>query len=129
MREHIASLHDNSAIARVAAHRRRSQCVVMRTAMLLPGCDTPQWEGKMRLTQADRFMARSVLTTRDVVVHVGGKGKAISVQFWNGPEGSSKLRLPGFPDSRHLKTARLPALRTGHLYHQGILLVLVSVRG
>jgi len=27
---------------------------------------------------------------------IGGKGKAIPLQAWNGPEGSRKLRLPDF---------------------------------
>jgi hypothetical protein len=57
-----------------------------------------------------------------------GKGKAIAVEFWTGPEGSSRLRVPGFPDS-HLKVVRLSALRTGRLYPQEIFLVFISVRG
>jgi len=56
-----------------------------------------------------------------------GKGKAVPLQAWTGPEGSRKLRLLGF-----LTTAqhggRLSALRTGCLYPQEILLVLISVR-
>jgi len=46
-----------------------------------------------------------------------GKGKAVPLQAWTGPEGSRKL---GFPD--FLTTAqdggRLSALRTGRLYPQ-----------
>ena len=35
------------------------------------------------------------------------------------PEGSTKWRLPGFSDSRHIKLARLSALHTGRLYPPG----------
>jgi hypothetical protein len=34
------------------------------------------------------------------------KGKAIPVQAWIGPEGSRRLRLPGFSESRHVRVAR-----------------------
>jgi len=53
-----------------------------------------------------------------------GKGKAIPLQAWTGPEGSRRLRLPDF-----MKVVRLSALRTGRLYPQEIFLVLISVRG
>jgi hypothetical protein len=42
--------------------------------------------------------------------------KAIPVQVWISPEGSKRLRLPGFSDNRHMKVVRLSALRTGRLY-------------
>ena len=43
------------------------------------------------------------------------KGKAIPLQTWTGPEGSSRLRLPRFQDIRHVKVVR-SVLRTGRLY-------------
>jgi len=56
------------------------------------------------------------------------KGKAVPLQAWTGPDGSRKLR---FLES--VTTAqdggRLSALRTGRLYPQEMLLVLISVRG
>ena len=55
------------------------------------------------------------------------KGKAVPLQAWTGPEGSRKLRFPDFVTTQD--GGRLPALRTGRLYPQEILLVLISVRG
>jgi hypothetical protein len=40
-----------------------------------------------------------------------GKGKAIPLQTWTGPEGSRRLR--------HMKVVRLSAPRTGRLYPPG----------
>jgi hypothetical protein len=48
--------------------------------------------------------------------HCKYKGKAIPIQAWTDPE------APRFSDNRHIKVARLPALRTGRLSR-------ISVRG
>jgi len=56
------------------------------------------------------------------------KGKAVPLQAWTGPEGSRKLRFPHFMTMAQ-DGGRLSALRTGRLYPQEILLVLISVRG
>jgi len=56
------------------------------------------------------------------------KGKAVPLQAWSGPEGSRKLRFPDFVTTAQ-DGGRMSALRTGRLYQQEMLMVLISVRG
>jgi hypothetical protein len=39
--------------------------------------------------------------------------KTVPIYVWTGPQGSNRLRLPGFLLYRHMKVVRLLALRTG----------------
>ena len=55
--------------------------------------------------------------------------KAVPTQIRTLPGGTRKLSLTRVLDSEQMKVARLPALRTSHLYPQDIALVLISVRG
>jgi hypothetical protein len=63
-----------------------------------------------------------------LVVVVKGKGKAVPLQAWSGPEGSTKLRFPNF-----MKTAqdggKVVSLTHRPPLPQEIRLVLISVRG
>ena len=56
-----------------------------------------------------------------------GEGNSVPLQARSVPEGSRKLRFPDFVTTAQ-DGGRLSALRTGRLYPQEILLVLISVR-
>jgi len=47
-----------------------------------------------------------------------GDGKAIQLQAWAGPKGSTRLRVPGFLESAN-EMVSFSALRTGRLYTPG----------
>jgi len=63
-----------------------------------------------------------------VIVIITVKGNAVPLQAWTGPEGSRKLRFADFVTMAQ-DGGRLSALRTGRLYPQEMLLVVISVRG
>jgi hypothetical protein len=63
-----------------------------------------------------------------VSVIVAVKDTTYPIQACTGPEGSRKMRLPEFLDSRHMKVVTLSSLKTGHLYRQETSSVLISVR-
>ena len=94
-----------------------------------PACgwcfDTANWF--LSLGVRSRFETDS---TAAVTNHLFVKKKVKQSRYrpggW-GAEGSRKLRFPDYVTMAQ-DGGRLPALRTGHLYPQEILLVLISVR-
>ena len=68
------------------------------------------YEGRDNRGVEKAYITRSFVTCK-------GKGKGIPVQAWTGSEGSRRLKLQKFQDSRHM--TRLSALRTGCLYPPG----------
>jgi hypothetical protein len=59
---------------------------------------------------------------------VKGKGKAVLLQAWSGPEGCRKLRFPDFTTTAQ-DGGKVVSLTHWPLYTQEIHLVLISVRG
>ena len=71
------------------------------------------------------MMLTQLILTVHLQIEVKGKGKAVPLQAWSGPEGSGKLRFPDF------MTMAQDGGKVVSLMHRPpeILLVLTSVRG
>ena len=62
---------------------------------------------------ASYFRGTNLLSRRNTLLHT------IYYQGWTAPWDCTRLRLQEFLNNRHMKVARLPALRTGRLYPPG----------
>jgi len=69
----------------------------------------------------------SVGSTQPLTEMSKGKGKAVPLQAWGGPEGSRKLRFPDFMTTAQ-DGGKVVSLTHRALYAQEIHLVLFSVR-
>jgi len=70
----------------------------------------------------------SELRGADSMSYVEGKGKAVPLQTWSGPEGSKKLRFPDFMTTAQ-DGGKVVSLTHQPPLPQEMLLVLISVRG
>jgi hypothetical protein len=61
------------------------------------------------------------------VCHSKGKGKAIPLQAWTGPEGFQEFEIPRCQGNLHMKVVSLSALCTGRFYPQEIFLVPIDI--
>jgi len=93
-----------------------SSCILKNEKPLLWCLIILQGWFRVRFEQNDRYLWNSV------------KGKAVPLQTRRGTQGSRKLRLSDFMTTAQ-DGGRLSALRTGRLYPQEMLVVLISVRG
>jgi hypothetical protein len=75
---------------------------------------------KMNLKVAHLYRVNSAI--QDLLK---GKGKAIPLQAWTGPDGTRRLWLSDFTH----EDGKFVSPGPGHLYPQEIFLVLISVRG
>jgi len=107
---------------------------IRNAAALLAKIKRESWRGSINLQTfvhnfitclIDCYSTQSYTTLNSLHVK---QGKAVPLQAWSGPEGSRKLSFP-ITWQRHRIVLRLSALRTGRLYHQEIILVVISVRG